>query len=114
MSLRKRSILTKTAIKLLLILGLAGCRSAPPKVDLKIYAGDSARAGVTRKQSDETISCADPKIDELGCMPYEDIKKLFDLLWACKQWGPEIARMNRREAKEALDIYLAVASKAAK
>lgn len=91
---------------------LSACRSAPPKVDVALWAGDSEKAGVTRAQVGETISCADPKIDAMVCMTYADLKKFLDTMWQCKRWASQAPKMNRVEMLEALEVYTLIAQKA--
>ena len=110
MSSRKPLTLIKSA-SLALVLTLVACRTAPPKVDLTIWAGDSKNEGFTRAQEGKTISCKDPAIDELAGISYKDVKKLFDLLWSCQAWPKGMKRMQGKEIDDALELYQTVSKK---
>lgn len=110
MNLNKPLTLTRSVSIVLIV--LAGCRSAPPKVDVKLWAGDSERAGVTRSQTNETIACTDPAIDGLVCLSYADLKKLMDVIWSCEKWPATLQKMDRRGIDEALRLYSMISRKA--
>ncbi len=112
MNLRKLLILTSVAISPV-FLG-SRCATVPPKVDVKIWAGDSKNAGLTRSQDNETIKCTDPRVDRLAGLSYEDVRKLFDLIWSCKSWPKGMERMDGQEMSDAVDLYNVISEKADK
>lgn len=63
---------------------LSGCETAPPKMDVKFWAGDSAKAGITRAQNASTLSCSDPKFDEFVCLSGPDFVKLSESFAGCE------------------------------
>jgi len=71
---------------LCLMLG-PGCATAMPSLDIKTWAGDSKNTSVSRSQDQKTISCKDPLFDEMICMTYEDLKKIFLTFPKCKEWS---------------------------
>lgn len=71
---------------ILWVISLPGCKSSMPPIDVSFWAGDSAKDGVTRTQENKTIECKDPEFDELVCLTYEDVKKIFAVLLQCEQW----------------------------
>jgi hypothetical protein len=99
----------------------------PPKVDLKLWAGDSSamfdrsyrgdditsyRGGITRAQDGQSIACDNVKIDEYVCMTYADLKKVMDAMWSCQKWPAQVAKMNNVEMNKAIQIYGDVSSRA--
>lgn len=116
------------SVSLILLVLLTACRSAPPKVSVDLWAGDSGatfdrshrgdlnttyRGGITRAQVGESIACDDIRIEEYVCMTYADLKKLFDLIWMCERWPRGMQRMNNEEIEKTLKAYGIVATKAA-
>lgn len=92
----------------LAILALASlvtsCRTSIPKWDGKIYAGDSANAGVSRKQSNEVIRCDSPAIDEMLCMTGADFKSFYETyVLGCQKWARGMPRMSIQQAWAILD-----------
>lgn len=78
---------------------LTGCKHAEmPPIDVTFWAGDSARGGVTRKQENKTIPANDPEFDSYACLSYEDVRKIYDTLLTCKDWGDQ-PKMTRHELK---------------
>lgn len=77
-------------------LNFLGCASQPmPAVDVKVWAGDSAKAGISRAQEQLTLACIEPDFDEYACLSYQDIKKLYAAMLQCKEWGPPVANKNQ-------------------
>lgn len=86
---------------ILMLITLPGCRSgAIPKVDVSFWAGDPAMDGISRAQEDQTISCRDAEFSEFVCMTYADLRKLYDTMLMCNEWGTKT--MNTKEKKEFL------------
>ena len=60
---------------------ISGCPSAGVGTlapdDEQIYAGDSAKAGITRAQDNETISCSNAVFDGYVCLKYEYLRELL-------------------------------------
>jgi len=82
-----------------LVASVSACRTTIPRWDGKIYAGDSANAGVSRKQSEEIIRCDSPAIDEMLCMSGVDFKSFYETyVLGCKTWHRGMARMSVHEA----------------
>lgn len=78
---------------------ITACRTSIPRWDGKIYAGDSANAGISRKQSNEVIRCDSPAIDEMLCMSGADFKSFYETyVLGCKTWHRGMARMSVQEA----------------
>ncbi len=75
-----------------LALSFSGCQSAGvvPSVDVKLYAGDSSEAGVTRNNPGspkDTIRCTDSRIDEGYWMSQADFNRIVaTYVGACKEW----------------------------
>lgn len=63
------------------------CSTNIPKIDVTMWAGDSAKAGVTRAQEHKTLACIDPQFDDYVCMSYSDVKRIWSTLLQCKNWG---------------------------
>lgn len=81
--------LSVTAGIMLLCSFLFGCTSVPPKMDIIFWAGDSSKDGITRAQESRTIECDEAEIDDYACLTYEDVKKMFDTMNRCQDWGGE-------------------------
>lgn len=64
-----------------------GCASPLPTIDIKTWAGDSKIEGIQRAQDKKSISCKDPEFDQMICMTYEDLKKIYLTLPKCKAWS---------------------------
>ena len=65
-------------IIILLLLFLLCEKGKTTKIDIKLYAGDSGKVGITRAQDNETILCSDSKLDDFICMTYEDHTKIHE------------------------------------
>jgi hypothetical protein len=63
---------------------LSGCETAKPKLDVNYWAGDAAKAGISRSQTASSLSCSDPKFDEFVCLSAPDFMKLTEVLGACQ------------------------------
>jgi hypothetical protein len=92
---RKPRTLLKLKIFFAAVLSLSGCQTASgpvPKVDVKLFNGDSAREGVTRANPGEpaqTIKCSDPRIDEGYWLSHADFNRVVNtLIGACDKWKP--------------------------
>jgi len=85
-------VLTCFGIGILLILFViqSGCKSMPPSIDAKFWAGDSQNDGITRAQDHETIPCKDSRFDEYVCQSYADLRKIYQTLLKCKQWSTSL------------------------
>jgi len=80
-------------------IGLMGCKHPDmPPVDVTFWAGDSAHEGVTRKQEGKTIKASDEAFDDLACLSYLDVRKIYDVLLSCKDWGDQ-PKMSSQEMK---------------
>lgn len=91
------------AVMLLAASVTASCRTVIPRWDGKIFAGDSANSGISRKQSNEVIRCDAPEIDTYICMSGDDFKSFYETyILGCKSWvrGP---RMSVAQAWAILD-----------
>ena len=87
----------------------SACRSAPPPIDVNLWAADSATQSIRRVQAGQAIGCGEIQFDEYVCMTYRDFQKLYDVLNDCRDWGR--ARMSLEQAavlwrREQLDFIL--------
>lgn len=64
---------------------------AADQLEIRAFAGDSAKLGITRAQEKKTISCKDTEIDDYICLSYEDLEKIFNQLkrlqQKCRAWA---------------------------
>lgn len=58
-----------------------------PKIDVAIWAGDSASGSIVRNQDQRAIACREPAFDQYTCMTYDDLKKIYSTLLKCKKWS---------------------------
>lgn len=92
------------AVMLLVGATSSSCRTSIPRWDGKLYAGDSANSGISRKQSNEVIRCDAPEIDAYICMSGDDFKSFYDTyILGCKQWVRGMPRMSVSQAWAILD-----------
>jgi hypothetical protein len=77
------------------LLNLSGCQSVSgpvPKIDVKLYNGDSAKGGVTRANPGEpvdTIKATDPRIDEGYWLRHADFNRVISTyIGQCEKWKP--------------------------
>lgn len=89
----KPKILLKSKIFFVgVILSFSACHTSGPvpRVDIKLYAGDSKEAGVSRRNPGspfETIKCTDSRIDEGYWLSRADFNRLVaTYIGACKEW----------------------------
>ena len=81
----------------------SSCKSGPiPRWDGKLYAGDSAREGVTRAQDPDPVtnfvSAKDPKFDTGLWMTYADFRSFYaTYILGCKKWEPGVKMMTTEE-----------------
>lgn len=67
----------------------------------KLWAGDSARGGITRAQSGEHIDATDPLFDGYIAMSYEDFRSFYaTYVLGCKEWYPGMPMMSVESAWE--------------
>ena len=65
-----------------------GC-SSTPVWNGKIYAGNSDGYILWKgneNQNNDKIITTDPRFNEYGCIKYEDIGALAEIIKSCKQW----------------------------
>lgn len=74
-------------IFLILSISLAACNNKIPVWDAHFYAGNSRTGSIDRAQSGQSISCEDPRMDQMVCLSYADLKKGYNILLQCKDWG---------------------------
>lgn len=68
-------------LSMLVLFLFSGCANLPenmPDYKPRLYAGDSANVGISRKQSGELIRANDPKFDEFVAMRYENLSCLYE------------------------------------
>lgn len=65
-----------------------------PKVDVKIYTGSSKDAAIVRSQENELISCSSPNIEKFRCLTGEDLMKIYEAFFLCKEWKPNTEMMS--------------------
>jgi hypothetical protein len=63
-----------------------GCAHPEMRFQVRSWAGDPSKGGVTRSQEERTVSCTDPKFDQFVCMTYDDLKDLYLSLRKCTAW----------------------------
>lgn len=81
-----------------LCLSLPGCKSPEmPKIDVSFWAGDSANEGIARSQENRTMACSSSDFDDMVCLSYEDVRKIYDLLLQCERWPKSSLVMTRRD-----------------
>jgi hypothetical protein len=120
----KTSFTRKLLIPSLLALALGSCAMAKPKRPEwhgKLWAGDSAHAGISRSQAGEHISASDPLFDDYLAMTYADFREFFRVyVLGCKTWHPDVIlvqdpertkyvlrmMLQQIEAEEAVDANL--------
>lgn len=92
----------------LIFWSLTGCKAPMPAIDVEFWAGDASQAGVTRRQEDHTLACADPEFDQYVCLTYKDIQKIFDTLLQCEEWPSpgELAKINLIKKNPEVDNYV--------
>jgi len=73
-----------------------------PPIDVKFWAGDHKLGGIHREQDHETIDCQSEEFDQYVAITYEDIKKVFNTLLMCKDWGSPA--MTAREVQEFIQM----------
>lgn len=68
-----------------------GCKTPNiPAIHAKFWAGDSKNDSITRSQDHDSLLCRDIQFDNYVCLTYEDLKKIYDTMLTCKEWGPPI------------------------
>lgn len=80
------------------LLALSGCRTAIPPMDVKFWAGDSHKSGITRSQDKTTLECSQPEFDQYVCLSYDDVKEIFNTMLKCKNWSSR--GMTEKELKK--------------
>lgn len=79
--------------------GMIGCNHPDmPPIDVTFWAGDSAKGGITRSQDHVTLLATDPKFDEMACLTYKDVQKLYSTMLTCKDWGDQ-PKMSANEVE---------------
>lgn len=108
-----RDFLIKNQIlSLAFLLGIHGCTTTVPKWDGKIWAGDSANAGITRAQETDpakrTIKASDPAFDDYMAMSYADFKSFYQTyVLGCNDWQEKTNVMSLSQALEAVHAQAA-------
>jgi hypothetical protein len=73
---------------LLFFMGQSCRTGTPPVIDMELYAGDSAKAGITRAQTNKTIYCVDQEVNNYVCMTYDDYAGMIKMYEnSCAQWN---------------------------
>lgn len=62
-------------------------KSILPNIDIKLWAGDALREGITRSQDSKTIRASENLFDDFVSMTYDDYKYLMQTMASCKEWG---------------------------
>lgn len=67
-------------IPIIIMFILVACRSVPnqPNYKPKLFAGDSSRAQIVRKQSNEYLSCTDPEFDRYIALKDSALQCLYE------------------------------------
>lgn len=72
----------------LLFLGMTNCETERPKVDLKIYVGDSSVRALVRKQTNEIIRPEDEEFDDMLAVSTKDFSCMMNAyVFNCKQYS---------------------------
>jgi hypothetical protein len=53
---------------------------SPPGLNIRLWAGDSAAAGIRRAQENQFLACSDGRFDEFVAMTYADAQFIYDLI----------------------------------
>lgn len=61
-----------------------GCASPDSKLKMRYWAGDSKSDAIVRSQENKKMQCSDASFDNMTCVSYEDVKKLYKVLLECK------------------------------
>jgi len=67
--------------------------------DVKIWAGDSANDGITRKQDNITIKATDPVFDDYAALSYTDLNKIIYYLSMCESYPKDIPMLSTSQLK---------------
>lgn len=68
----------------LFLIPLLACQSAPSRIQVHFWAGDSLRKGITRSQEQKTIECHSPEFDDYVCVSRTDLEALYETLLLCQ------------------------------
>lgn len=86
----------------LLAIGVAflqGCKHPEmPAIDVEFWAGDADRSSIRRAQENREMLASDPGFNEMACLSYADLRKIYATLLHCKDWG-QFTTMSRSEYK---------------
>jgi hypothetical protein len=63
-----------------------GCATPLPSIDIQTWAGDSKTGSIVRSQEEMQLKCSDPLFNEMVCITYEDMKKIYLTLPKCRSW----------------------------
>jgi hypothetical protein len=74
----------------------SGCSHNVPAIDASFWAGDPLHSGISRSQENKTLSCSDPSFNDYVCLTYGDLKKIYDTILQCKDWGSALASDEER------------------
>lgn len=86
----------------IVVLLLTSCRSTPPKINIKWFAGDSRSQALVRRQENRMIFCKDPDFDNYLALSYEDFQELYTkIILGCTSWkkGPKMTFEEAINAK---------------
>jgi hypothetical protein len=94
----KNSFLATLFIAALVALAVGCSVEAMPRLDIKLWAGDSSNDRIYHRSTHESMLCRDEDFNGMVCMSYEDLKEIHDTLAKCEKWKPgtEIATMNQK------------------
>lgn len=68
----------------------------PPPWHGKIYAGNSEKGAIIRKQSNEEIACVDSRFNNYMCLSYLDFKELIKIIDSCEAWGKDVEHYRNK------------------
>jgi len=78
-SSKQRKLRTLAILSGLFVLSVPSCQSTEKEpLNVSVYVGDPAKAGVSRGQADEFISSKDKKFGEMFCLFERDMRKLLE------------------------------------
>lgn len=77
-----------TFVVIAFIMWISGCaHPIMPAIDVSTWAGDAQSSSIVRFQDDQEMKCTSPRFDQMVCMTYDDLKKLYLTMHKCMDWG---------------------------
>lgn len=87
--------------------GASSCQGHIPVWTGKIYAHDGL-GNIVRKQSNEVLSCSDPRAKLLMGMTWDDFQSFYETyVLGCKVWKNDVKMISVTEAWQMLSVIQA-------